>query len=74
MAVFICQVMNFDDQEGTMFVQFRDEHELEIVSVFCGAQNVDDYPNQGEIEVDDERLKKYLDDNKDFMLDPLVGA
>ncbi len=42
----------------TLYVQFSDSTETEIVSVFCGPQDPDIHSNLGEVEGDDPR---YLD-------------
>ncbi len=43
-----------------MFVQFSDSSEAEVVSVFLNPQDKTIYPNQGEIDEDDERYIKFI--------------
>lgn len=45
---------------GTIFVQFADAKNKQVVSVFGGPQNEDDHPHQGEIEENDPRYLAYL--------------
>jgi hypothetical protein len=42
----------------TLYVQFSDSTETEIVSVFCGPQDPEHHSNLGEVEEGDQR---YLD-------------
>lgn len=38
-----------------IYVQFKDESEAEIVSVFCGPQDPEVHSNQGVVDEDDPR-------------------
>lgn len=42
------------------YVQFSDSSESTIVSVFGNAQDVDEHPNQGEVEDDDPRYLAFI--------------
>lgn len=42
------------------YVQFSDESETLVVSVFASVQASDAWPNQGEVEDDDSRYLAYL--------------
>jgi hypothetical protein len=53
---------------STIYVQFSDELETTIISVFAGPQNPDDWPRQGEVASTDPR---YLDFRNRC---PLMGA
>jgi hypothetical protein len=50
-----------------LFVQFADEGELAVVSVFAGPQDPDDYPNQGLVQVDDARYLAFINPAPDFL-------
>lgn len=50
-----------------MYVQFRDDGEMEIVGVFCGPQDPEFYPNQGEVDAEDERWQEYFEKNKNCL-------
>lgn len=41
-------------------VQFADSSEQVVVSVFAGAQNPNEYPNQGEVADDDPRYLEFI--------------
>lgn len=43
-----------------VYVQFADELEESIIAVFSCPQDETTYPNQGEIEVGDERYVEFL--------------
>ena len=43
----------------TRYVQFSDETEIEIVSVFCGPQDPKIHDNLGEVEEDDPRYLEF---------------
>lgn len=49
-------------------VQFSDENKLSVISYFSDVQSdLNIYPNQGEIEVSDERWKQYYDSQPAFV-------
>ncbi|VWB98605.1 hypothetical protein [Burkholderia lata] len=45
---------------SAIFVQFSDESETAISSVFGCKQNPDFYPNQGEVDANDDRYAAYV--------------
>lgn len=45
---------------STVFVQFSDATQTALVSVFGGPQDLDAFPNQGEIDVDDPRYLEFV--------------
>lgn len=44
----------------TVYVQFADDNESEIIATFGSPQNPDDYQNYAEIDDDDPRQVDYL--------------
>lgn len=44
----------------TVYVQFADDKELDVIATFGSPQNPDDYQNYGEIDDVDPRLTDYL--------------
>ncbi len=55
----------------TIFVQFDDDKELKIVSVFGNPQDVETHPNQGSVEDDDARYLAFISPTPDVVTDPL---
>jgi hypothetical protein len=43
-----------------MYVQFTDDSQQTILGVFTDPQNPDEYPNQGEVEEDDQRYLAFI--------------
>lgn len=43
----------------TLYVQFSDETETVIQSVFANPQDPEIYPNQGEVDTSDERYRAF---------------
>lgn len=43
-----------------MFVQFDSSEESKIIAAFCGPQDPDCYPNQGQVEDADQRYMDYI--------------
>jgi hypothetical protein len=49
----------------TVNVQFSDASKTKIVSAFCGPQDPEFYPNQGEIDSDDARYVSFIAEIRD---------
>ena len=49
----------------TICVQFSDATEAKIVNCFAGPQDADAFPNQGSVDVDDERYVSFYEDAPD---------
>lgn len=45
----------------TIYVQFSDDTETLIVSIFGGPQDPEYWPNQGQVEASDPRYKVFYD-------------
>lgn len=48
-------------------VQFSDDKETTIVSIFTGKQDDSIFPNQGEVEPSDVRYKSFYNSLPDYM-------
>ncbi|AKP34897.1 hypothetical protein [Yersinia aleksiciae] len=44
-----------------MLVQFSDSKKTQIIAYMAGPQDPDDFPNQGEVEVDDPKWVVFYD-------------
>ncbi len=49
----------------TIYVQFRDSQETEIISVFGGEQSSDIYSNLGTVQSDDSRYEAFYNNITD---------
>lgn len=58
-----------------MFVQFSNANEQSIISIFsCFQEDTMQWPNQGEVEVDDPRLLAYIESLPPFIREALFSA
>jgi hypothetical protein len=55
----------------TFFVQFEDDKELKIVSVFGNEQDADVYPNQGVVAENDPRYLAFINPPPVIVTNPL---
>tara|TARA_Y100000114_G_C11512752_1_gene209763 strand:+ start:85 stop:270 length:186 start_codon:yes stop_codon:yes gene_type:complete len=51
----------------TLYVQFYDSSEQEIIALFGGPQDPDVFPNQGTVDTSDTRWKAYYDKQDAFI-------
>lgn len=54
-----------------IFVQFEDEQQLKVTSVFGNAQDPEVFPNQGMVSDDDPRYLEFISPPPVIIVDPL---